>query len=179
MICGRFYNDSLSWKYTNRNEVGTTLLFRSLQSPNTWRACDSGYSRWILTKSLAPLTWIHTPNTHIKSWVFLRNCLLFGRTWFHPWILWSLFCSIFSVLCSALHIVVCLLFSGHCVVCPSLIYGLFTPLVSSNSSWEYRFWTHTYNIVQSEHCIYSIWSSDFFFFSMSTLTHAQKFYDLN
>ena len=65
----------------------------------------------------------------VLSWLFLDLRLTaypFGGPEFTPVFLWGSYCSIFSLLCSVLYIVVCSF--AHCVVCHSSIYGLWLPI---------------------------------------------------
>jgi hypothetical protein len=84
---------------------------------------------------------IHTDHLIIRR---LFNCLPFRSTWVHPRFGVRVTRSLVLCVC---YVDRCLSFCpfsfGHCVVCPSSIYGfrfLITPLLSPNSSYKYDVW---------------------------------------
>ena len=73
-----------------------------------------------------------------SSYCNINKCLLFLSLWIHPGFKLDSCCSTIHFLCNVLSTIVCrfdLFLFGHCIVCPSLIYGFWLPF------WPLSFWS--------------------------------------
>ena len=83
-----------------------------------------------------------------------RKCLSFRSTWVHLGIKWGSCYWIFSFMCNVCRSPFCPFSFDHFVFCPSLRIQS-TPLVSSNSSFDYeRIWWRLFKVVRTTFDIY-------------------------